>query len=104
MRPIDPTYADSAAIIPFAPRPYDGAPANATSAEITDEVSTIVAIVAVTLRHPTNESPEERLADLIESSGQAEIIEIQDACTEIFDQSDAANMGQAAAVNDNHCL
>ena len=97
MRPIDPTYVDSAAIIPFAPRPYD-----ATSAEITDEVSTIVAIVAVTLRHASDESPEERLADLIEASGQAEIIEIQDACTEIFDQSDAANMGQAAAVNDNH--
>ena len=99
MRPIDPTYVDSAAIIPVAPRPYDGAPA-----EITDEVSTIVAIVAVTLRHASDESPEERLADLIEASGQAEIIEIQDACTEIFDQSDAANMGQAAAVNDNHRL
>lgn len=101
MRPIDPTYADSAAIIPFTPRPYHSASDEMTD-EVTDEVSTIVAIVAVTLRHGSDESPEERLADLIEVSGQAEIIEIQDACSEIFDQSDASQMGQAAPVNDNH--
>ena len=97
MQDTDPTLCDGAAtIIPFAPRPYDMAETSAA-----DAVSTIVAIVAVTLRHGSDETPEERLADLIEGTGHAEIIEIQDACSEAFDQSDAQMMGQRPASNDN---
>ena len=99
MRDTEPTYGDSAAtIIPFAPRNHG------LSDEIitTDGVSTIVAIVAVTLRHGSDETPEDRLADLIESTGHAEIIEIQDACSETFGQSDALSMGQHPACNDNN--
>lgn len=98
MRDTDPTYGDAATIIPFAPRNYeltdDGIQA--------DTVSTIVAIVAVTLRHGSDETPEERLADLIEETGHAEIIEIQDACREAFGEQDAAMMGQYPACNDNN--
>ena len=72
MYPTDPNSADSAAIIPFAPRSFQNEDGPS------DEVSTIVAVVAVTLRHDSTMSPEEGLADLIEASGQAEIIEIQD--------------------------
>lgn len=95
MYPTDPTSADSAAIIPFAPRCFQNEDGP------TDEVSTIVAVVAVTLRHDSTMSPEEGLADLIEASGQAEIIEIQDACAEIFDGSESAHIHHPAAMNDN---
>ena len=95
MYPTDPTSADSAAIIPFAPRCFQN------EDDPSDEVSTIVAVVAVTLRHDSTMSPEEGLADLIEASGQAEIIEIQDACAEIFDGSESAQIHHPAAANDN---
>ena len=98
MRDTDPTYNDSAAtIIPFAPRPYDLADDSAPA----EAVSTIVAIVAVTLRHGSDETPEERLADLIEETGHAEIIEIQDACRDGFGETDALAMGHCLASNDN---
>ena len=96
MYPTDPTTADGAAIIPFAPRQFtvheDGP---------SDEVSTIVAVVAVTLRHDSTMSPEEGLAELIEATGQAEIIEIQDACAEIFDGSEVAPYHHPCPFNDN---
>ena len=95
MYPTDPTSADSAAIIPFAPRHFQNEDGPS------DEVSTIVAVVAVTLRHDSTMSPEEGLADLIEASGQAEIIEIQDACAEIFDGSESAQIHPPSAANDN---
>ena len=66
MRPNEPSAVDSAAIIPFDPTIQ-----SKSQKEVSDEVSTIVAIVAVTLRHSSDESPEERLADLIEMSGAA---------------------------------
>ena len=99
MRDTDPTFGDNAAtIIPFAPRSYDlsddGVPA--------DGVSTIVAIVAVTLRHGSDETPEERLADLIEETGHAEIIEVQDAYRDAFDGSQEGGLAQHLACNDNH--
>ena len=99
MRESDPTGIDGAAILPFAPRSYcDG------QASQSETISTIVAIVAVTLRHSSDETPEERLADLIEETGHAEIIEIQDACHEIFDTANPAHHGSHSAANDNALL
>ena len=96
MRPNDPSAVDSAAIIPFDPTIQ-----SKSQKEVSDEVSTIVAIVAVTLRHSSDESPEERLADLIEMSGAAEIIEIQDAYADFaHDEACGAPMGMQA-LNDN---
>lgn len=96
MRPIDPPLVDSAAIIPFSPRP-----SSQECETPADKVSTIVAIVAVTLRHEAELSPEEGLADLIEATGHAEIIEIQDACTEIFETANGADRHSCSAANDN---
>ncbi len=96
MRPIEPTCADGAAIIPFAPRSYD-----TTNANDETTVSTIVAIVAVTVRHGTDISPEEELADLIEATGEADIIEIQDACADIMDGDDSPHSRYPAPSNDN---
>ena len=95
MRPIEPTCADGAAIIPFAPR----SEAEAGSAT---EITTIVALVAVSLRHDSDVSPEEALADLIEATGEADIIEIQDACAEIMDDNYAGpQMYHPVPHNDN---
>lgn len=96
MRESDPTGVDGAAILPFAPRSFCD---DATG--LSETTSTIVAIVAVTLRHGSDETPEERLADLIEETGHAEIIEIQDACHEIFDTANPAHHGTHDAANDN---
>lgn len=96
MRPIEPTCADGAAIIPFAPRSYNDKTTNDET-----RVSTIVAIVAVTLRHDADISPEEELADLIEATGEADIIEIQDACAEIMGADDGADSRYPSPSNDN---
>ena len=60
----------SGAIIPFQPRAID---------KDTIEVSTIVALVAVTILHSPDEGPEDKLVEMIEQSGEAEIIEVMDA-------------------------
>ncbi|MGC6517762.1 MAG: hypothetical protein ACON49_07010 [Candidatus Puniceispirillaceae bacterium] len=91
MPPIDPTIGKMGAIIPFAPR-SDETPA--------EEISTIVAIVAVTLRHDHDETPDSRLADLIEQSGEADILDIQDACADLA-QADMAVIDMPSAANDN---
>ena len=97
MPPIDPQMPDTASVIPFTPHkqsaePYDN-----------DEqtVSTIVAIVAVTLRHGREERPEYRLADLIESAGDAEIIDVQDAECHFGTSDHAAPDATSHHANDN---
>lgn len=100
MRPIDPHNSDSAAILPFAPRAHDERLLSGDH-ETGDAVSTIVAIVAVTLRHDKQQTPEDRLADLIEATGQADIIEIQDAYDDVIDGADASHMRFGTARNDN---
>lgn len=96
MRPTDPTCLDGAAIIPFVPLSDKKA-----TDDTHETVSTIVAVVAVTLRHASDISPEEGLADLIEATGEAEIIEIQDACTEIFDNQTETGLRLPQFANDN---
>ncbi len=57
-------------IIPFSPR--KSAPQNVS-------VSTIATIIAVTVLHSDDESPEDKLIELIESSGEVEILDALDA-------------------------
>ena len=44
--------------------------------------SSIAAIVAVTILHREGESPEERLLDIIDASGEAEILDVADVIEE----------------------
>lgn len=97
MRPIDPHIPDTASVIPFTPQK------KISDSYDSDEqtVSTIVAIVAVTLRHGRDESPEYRLADLIESAGDAEIIDVQDADCHFGVSDTTAFEAPTCHANDN---
>lgn len=83
--------AHSANIIPFAPRKAD---------EDAPMVSTIMTLVAVSILHDADESPEEKLVEMIEGSGEAEIVEAMDAFDELFQPSHAPEL-QLSAQNDN---
>ena len=62
--------------------------------------STIAAVIAVTVLHFESESPEKRLLEIIELSGEAEVFDVTDA----LDQFDEISHDQPMAdhpVNDN---
>ena len=44
--------------------------------------SSIAAVIAVTILHREGESPEERLLDIIDASGEAEVIDVEDVMEE----------------------
>ena len=94
MRPHDTEPAITGAIIPFAPRKFEETQG--------PTVSTIVAVMAVTLLHDKDETAEERLAKLIEQSGQAEIMQMSEVYDEELDLSDATSLPSVPLpVNDN---
>lgn len=94
MRSRDTEPAMTGAIIPFAPRICEE--------ESGPTVSTIVAVMAVTLLHDKDECAEDRLAQLIERSGEAEIVEMSEAFDEGLDLSAATSLPKVPAfTNDN---
>ena len=44
--------------------------------------SSVAAVIAVTILHHEDESPEERLLEIIEASGEAEVLDIADVLEE----------------------
>ena len=63
-------------------------------------ISSIAAVIAVTVLHNEGESPETRLLEIIESSGEAEVLDVINA----LDQFDEISYDQPMAnhaVNDN---
>ena len=79
-------------IIPFSPR-------KPCSQNVS--VSTIATIIAVTILHNDDENPEDKLIDLIESSGEVEILDALDA-TDDFKIVDPEQKGLfLEALNDN---
>ena len=65
--------------------------------------SSIAAIIAVTILHHEGESPEERLLEIIEASGEAEVLDIADALEE-FETLRNAPMPFDRPANDNQYL
>ena len=65
--------------------------------------SSIAAIIAVTILHHEGESPEERLLEIIEASGEAEVLDVADVLEE-FEMLDNAPMPFAQPANDNQYL
>ncbi len=45
--------------------------------------TSIAAVIAVTILHETHESPENKLLDIIEASGEAEVLDAEDAVNEL---------------------
>lgn len=93
MSPSDREFCLNNSVIPFEPR--------STKKEKL-EVSTIAALVAVTILHTEDESPEEKLLELIEQSGEAEVIDASDAFEPIAGSEGELHIAlQHTAVNDN---
>ena len=65
--------------------------------------SSIAAVIAVTILHHEGESPEERLIEIIETSGEAEVLDIADALEE-FETLRNAPMPFDRPANDNQYL
>ena len=65
--------------------------------------SSIAAVIAVTILHHEGESPEERLIEIIEASGEAEVLDVTDALEEFETLSDSP-MPFDRPANDNQYL
>ena len=63
-------------------------------------ISSIAAVIAVTVLHNEGESPETRLLEIIESSGVAEVLDVIDELDQ-FDEIDDDQSMANQAVNDN---
>ena len=63
-------------------------------------VSSIMTVVAVSILHDADESPEAKLVEMIEGSGEAEIVEAIDAFDELFQTAQAPEL-QLTPQNDN---
>ena len=66
-------------------------------------ISSIAAVIAVTVLHNEGESPETRLLEIIESSGVAEVLDVVDEIDQ-FDEIDDDQSMANQAVNDNNQL
>ena len=62
--------------------------------------SSIAAVIAVTILHFEGESPETRLLEIIESSGEAEVLDVIDSLDQ-FDKISHDQPPSDHAVNDN---
>jgi hypothetical protein len=63
-------------------------------------ISSIAAVIAVTVLHNEGESPETRLLEIIESSGVAEVLDVIDELGQFDEIGDNQSMAKQA-VNDN---
>ena len=80
-------------IIPFQPRQTN---------ESSTATTTIAALVAVTILHDSSISPEDKLLEIIEQTGEAEVLETVDALDSFpQENSDASVNLTPTASNDN---
>ena len=64
------------------------------------KTTSIAAVIAVTVLHYEGESPETRLLEIIDSSGEAEVLDVIDALDQ-FDEIEHNQPMADHAVNDN---
>ncbi len=87
---------DGCVILPFARN-------SATELKAT----TLAALVAVTIVHDKNISAEEQLIEIIEASGEAEVLDTEDALSDLGLESEVAEAkggGLPQPVNDNAAM
>ena len=99
MRTSDHDMRLSGDVIPFQPK--DGQPKKGQTKKVV--TTTIAALIAVTILHDDTESPEDKLIDLIEASGEAEVMDSSDALEMLGEvDSDAISAAEVnAPSNDN---
>ena len=86
-------------VIPFQPKQAKSEPGQTNKLATT----TIAALIAVTVLHDDTESAEEKLIDLIEASGEAEVMDSSDALDMLgeFDAEETSTTELSPPANDN---
>ena len=86
-------------IIPFQPRTVKSGKRQQKKVVTT----TVAALIAVTILHDETESPEDKLIDMIEASGEAEVMDSSDALDMLgeLDQYQAQEDYIKTPTNDN---
>ncbi len=99
MQTIDHEMRLSGDIIPFQPRTVKSGKKQQKKVVTT----TIAALIAVTILHDETESPEDKLIDMIEASGEAEVMDSSDALDMLgeLDQYQAQEDYIKTPTNDN---
>ena len=67
-------------------------------------ISSIAAVIAVTVLHSEGESPETRLLEIIESSGVAEVLDVIDELDQFDEIGDDHPMARQAVNDNNHMV
>lgn len=88
---------DGCVILPFAKPEFPSQNVKAT---------TLAALVAITIIHDADISPEDRLIEIIESTGEAEVLDSEDTLTDLGldDLDDQGNAILPDPVNDNSAV
>ena len=99
MRTSDHDMRLSGDVIPFQPK--DGQTKKGQAKKVV--TTTIAALIAVTILHDDTDSPEDKLIDLIEASGEAEVMDSSDALDMLGEmESDSPSIAEVKAPsNDN---
>ena len=86
-------------VIPFRPRALQSEKGQTKKVVTT----TIAALIAVTILHDETESPEEKLIDMIEANGEAEVMDSSDALDMLgdIDPLQAQETKEKIPANDN---
>lgn len=94
MRTSDHDMRLSGEVIPFQPKKEKTKKMMST---------TIAALIAVTIVHDETESPEDKLIELIEATGEAEVMDSSDALDMLaeIDGGDIREIKPKASANDN---
>ncbi|MCE2517973.1 MAG: hypothetical protein J4F41_09145 [Alphaproteobacteria bacterium] len=97
MQQVDPGIRDGCVILPFVPPQL-----------IADQVETtsLAALIAVTVLHDASISPEDRLIEIIEQSGEVEVLDSDEAFADFGLEELDTTTGPALpdAANDNSPL
>ena len=100
MRNPDRESSHNCRVIPFVRPTYKNDPTDENELVLT---SSIAAVIAVTILHENGESPEDRLMNIIEGSGDAEIIDVIDVMEE-FQTLGTSVADNTPPANDNTFL
>lgn len=77
----------------------------ARNSETELKATTLAALVAVTIVHDKDVSAEERLIEIIEATGEAEVIDTEDALADLgLEEEGIETEDGSAAANDNTML
>lgn len=92
MPTIDPHASGKCVILPFHPKTLPTTKLQTTS---------LAALIAVTILHEPGVNAEDKLMEIIESSGEVEILDADETCADLYLEQMSGGRDIPSAVNDN---